>query len=69
MGEREDEMFDHPNVMNLLGVDAGPAPYIAHPFMFGGDLLSHTKGRQESLVLECDARDKNSYTTPATYAF
>ena len=54
------KMFDHPNVMNLLGVclDAGPAPYIVLPFMSGGDLLSHIKGRQGSLVLECDAREE-----------
>ena len=54
------KMFDHPNVMNLLGVclDAGPAPYIVLPFMSGGDLLSHMKGRQGSLVLECDAREE-----------
>ena len=51
------KMFNHVNVMNLLGVclDAGPAPYIVLPFMSGGDLLSHIKGRRGSLVLECDA--------------
>ena len=51
------KLFDHPNVMNLLGVclDAGPAPYIVLPFMSGGDLLSHIKGRRGSLVVECDA--------------
>ena len=51
------KMFNHPNVMNLLGVclDAGPAPYIVLPFMSGGDLLSHIKGRRDSLVVECDA--------------
>ena len=51
------KMFNHSNVMNLLGVclDAGPAPYIVLPFMSGGDLLSHIKGRRGSLVVECDA--------------
>ena len=51
------KLFDHPNVMNLLGVclDAGPAPYIVLPFMSGGDLLSHIKGRRGSLVVESDA--------------
>ena len=51
------KMFNHPNVMNLLGVclDAGPAPYIVLPFMSRGDLLSHIKGRRCSLVVDCDA--------------
>ena len=53
------KLFDHPNVMNLLGVclDAGPAPYLVLPFMSGGDLLSHIKGCRGSLVVESDAEE------------
>ena len=45
--------FDHPNVMNLLGVclDAGPAPYLILPYMENGNLLSYLKNNRESLVL------------------
>ena len=45
--------FEHPNVMNLLGVclDAGPAPYLILPYMENGNLLSYLKSNRESLVL------------------
>ena len=54
------KMFNHPNVMSLLGVclDAGVSPYIVLPFMSGGDLLSHVKRNQSSLVLENDEDEK-----------
>ena len=45
--------FEHPNVMNLMGVclDAGPAPYLILPYMENGNLLSYLKNNRESLVL------------------
>ena len=45
--------FQHPNVMNLLGVclDAGPAPYLILPYMANGNLLSYLKNNRESFTL------------------
>ena len=45
--------FQHPNVMNLLGVclDAGPAPYLILPYMANGNLLSYLKNNRESFIL------------------
>ena len=48
------EMFDHPNILKLLGVclDGGPAPYIVMPFMSNGSLLSYLKDDRDNIVLE-----------------
>ena len=48
------QQFDHPNVLQLVGVclDGGPAPYIIMPFMANGSLLSHLKEERENLVVE-----------------
>ena len=45
--------FQHPNVMNLLGVclDAGPAPYLILPYMANGNLHSYLKNNRESFIL------------------
>ena len=45
--------FEHPNVMNLIGVcvDAGPAPYIIMPFMANGSLLSYLRKERIHLVI------------------
>ena len=47
-------MFDHPNVLNLIGVclDGGPAPYIIMPFMENGSLLSYLRKKKDVLVSE-----------------
>ena len=44
--------FDHPNVLNLIGVclDGGPAPYIVMPFMENGSLLSYLRKEKDTLV-------------------
>ena len=48
--------FDHPNVLNLVGVclDGGPAPYIVMPFMENGSLLSYLREKKNQLVSEPD---------------
>ena len=55
------KLFNHPNVMSLIGVclDAGPVPYIVLPFMPGGDLLSHMKRRRSSLVVDHDGEEES----------
>ena len=49
----EMKQFNHPNVMNLIGVcmDAGPAPYIVMPFMANGSLLSYLRKERPNLLL------------------
>ena len=49
--------FDHPHVLNLIGicVDGGPSPYIVMPFMANGSLLSYLKNHRADLVLPEDA--------------
>ena len=44
--------FNHPNVLNLMGVclDGGPAPYIIMPFMENGSLLSYLRKEKDMLV-------------------
>ena len=46
--------FNHPNVMNLIGVciNAGPAPYIVMPFMANGSLLSYLRKERSRLFLD-----------------
>ena len=46
-------LFDHPNVLPLVGVclDGGPAPFIIMPFMFNGSLLSYLKKERDNLML------------------
>jgi serine/threonine protein kinase len=48
--------FDHPNVLNLMGMclDGGPAPYIIMPFMENGSLLSYLRKEEDALVLKPD---------------
>ena len=43
-------MFNHPNVMNLIGVctDVGESPYIVMPFMANGSLLAYLKREEIS---------------------
>ena len=46
-------IFDHPNVLSLIGVcvDGGTAPYIIMPFMANGSLLAYLKGDRKTLVI------------------
>ena len=46
------KQFNHPNVMNLIGVciNAGPAPYIVMPFMANGSLLSYLRKERPNLI-------------------
>ena len=48
------KQFNHPNIMNLIGVcmDAGPAPYIVMPFMANGSLLSYLRKERSNLLLD-----------------
>ena len=48
------KQFNHPNVMNLIGVciDGGPAPYIVMPFMANGSLLSYLRKERPNLLLD-----------------
>ena len=47
------KQFNHPNVMNLIGVciTAGPAPYIVMPFMANGSLLSYLRKERSNILL------------------
>ena len=56
--------FNHPNVINLIGVctDAGPAPYIVMPFMANGSLLSYLKQHRSELMLP-DTADEDVVRT------
>ena len=53
------KQFNHPNVMNLIGVclNAGPAPYIVMPFMANGSLLSYLRKERPNLLLDENADD------------
>ncbi len=55
--------FNHPNVLNLIGVciDGGPAPFIVTPFMANGSLQDYLKKNKTELVLGEDA-DKHKVT-------
>ena len=55
------KQFDHPNVMNLIGVciNAGPAPYIVMPFMANGSLLSYLRKERSNLLLD-ETADEDS---------
>ena len=50
-------IFNHPNVMNLIGVctDVGESPYIVMPFMANGSLLTYLKRERSHLTLPRDA--------------
>jgi len=56
--------FNHPNVINLIGVctDAGPAPYIIMPFMANGSLLSYLRQHRSELMLP-DTADEDVVRT------
>ena len=66
---RESDMmldFDHPNVINLIGVclDAGPSPYLVLPFMENGSLLSYVrKNRNNLLVTKETDEDKVAFNS------
>ena len=51
--------FDHPNVLNLIGVclDGGPAPFIIMPFMTNGSLLNYLKKNRATLVVSSESKD------------
>ena len=53
------KQFNHPNIMNLIGVcmDAGPAPYIVMPFMANGSLLSYFRKERSNLLDETADED------------
>ena len=55
------KQFNHPNVMNLIGVclNAGPAPYIVMPFMANGSLLSYLREKRPNLILD-ETADEDS---------
>ena len=55
------KQFNHPNVMNLIGVclNAGPAPYIVMPFMANGSLLSYLRKERSNLLLD-ETADEDS---------
>ena len=52
--------FDHPNVMNLIGVctDMGETPYIVMPFMTNGSLLEFLKKKRSNFVVAEDAESE-----------
>ena len=47
------EGFEHPHVLNIIGVcvDAGPAPYIIMPFIANGSLFAYIKKEKANLVV------------------
>ena len=52
--------FNHPNVLNLIGVcvDGGPGPYIVMPFMINGSVLAYLKKERGNLILD-DSADED----------
>lgn len=51
--------FDHPNVMQLIGVclapsDQGSGPCIVMPFMAKGSLLDHLRKEADNLCVESE---------------
>lgn len=48
------KMFDHPNVLGLIGVclNAGPSPYIVLPYMSNGSLIDWLKRERNRIVIE-----------------
>ncbi len=53
-------MFDHPNVLNLIGVsiDEGRAPYIVMPFMDNGSLLTYLRRERPNLTISAEAGEE-----------
>ncbi len=53
-------MFDHPNVLSLIGVcvDAGKAPYLVMPYMANGSLLSYLRNERPNLTIADEAGDE-----------
>ncbi len=53
--------FDHPNVLNILGicVDAGPTPYVVMPFMSHGSLRSYLKEHGANLTISSEEPDED----------
>ena len=49
--------FNHPNVMNLIGVctDIGETPYIVMPFMANGSLLEYLKKKRPNFTVAEEA--------------
>ena len=64
------KQFNHPNVMNLIGVciDGGPAPYIVMPFMVNGSLLSYLRKKRPNLLLN-DTADEDSVSVILFYLY
>ena len=62
------KQFNHPNVMNLIGVcmDAGPAPYLVMPFMTNGSLLSYLRKERPNLLLD-ETADEDSVSNNITH--
>ena len=56
------QKFDHPNVLQLIGVclDGGPAPYIIMAFMTNGSLLSYLKKERDQLVIADSHTDEDT---------
>ena len=54
------KQFDHPNVLNVIGVcvDAGPAPYVIMPFMANGSLQSYLRKERSHLIVHEDADEE-----------
>ena len=57
--------FDHPNVLNLIGVclDGGPALFIIMTFMTNGSLIAYLKKNRATLVVSCDSNDDEEVST------
>ena len=49
--------FNHPNVLNMLGVciDGGPAPFIVMPLMANGSLRAYLKKERPNIIVPEDA--------------
>ena len=62
------KQFNHPNVMNLIGVclNAGPAPYLVMPFMANGSLLSYLREKRPNLLLD-ETADEDSVSVILFY--
>ena len=55
-------VFDHPNVMSLIGVSLNgcAAPSILMPFMSNGSLLHHLRREKEQMCVKTEDADRVS---------
>ena len=55
-------VFDHPNVMSLIGVSLNgcAAPSILMPFMANGSLLHHLRREKEQMCVKTEDADRVS---------